>query len=117
MSSNVRITKKCIFCGEEYIARTVFTKYCSLKCNRKHYKQKLKQAQTFIALKPEKCWTVSQEILTKFEYLSIAQTCTLLGISRTTLYRLLKNKHLNFMKIGRRVIIKKLDIEKLYEQN
>jgi hypothetical protein len=43
MSSNLRIKKICQFCCDEFIAKTTKTKYCSLRCVRKHYKVRQKQ--------------------------------------------------------------------------
>jgi len=116
MTSNIRITKKCVYCGNEFIAKTVLTMYCSHNCNRRHYKLKLKQAKIQLATQPENNFTYQQKEIKECEYLSITQTCVLVGISRTTLYRLLKSNRLNHINIGRRVIIRKLDIERLYDQ-
>ena len=41
MSSNIKIQKICEFCGQEFTARTLYTRYCSKSCNKKHYKQLL----------------------------------------------------------------------------
>ncbi|MFL0131990.1 hypothetical protein [Tenacibaculum maritimum] len=38
MSSNIRIEKKCFFCGTTFIARTTVTKHCSNSCAKKAYK-------------------------------------------------------------------------------
>jgi hypothetical protein len=37
MSSNIRIEKKCFFCGATFIARTTVTKHCSNSCAKKAY--------------------------------------------------------------------------------
>ena len=39
MSSNIRITRICEHCGQEFTAKTVKTRYCSHACNRKGYKK------------------------------------------------------------------------------
>lgn len=43
MSSNLRIKKVCQFCYIEFIAKTTVTKYCSLKCAQRAYKQRVKE--------------------------------------------------------------------------
>jgi hypothetical protein len=35
MSSNIRITKVCEYCKNEFEAKTIATKYCSYTCNKK----------------------------------------------------------------------------------
>lgn len=38
MSSNIRINKICEFCGNDFIAQTIKTRFCSQKCGSKSYK-------------------------------------------------------------------------------
>ncbi len=115
MSSKIEITKVCHHCGNEFIAKTTVTKFCSHACAVKNYKQrkkaeKLNKVKTPTAQKTN--FNLSQ--LRDKEYLSIADTCQLLGTSRMTIYRQIKNGYINAVKIGRRTIIKKSDIEKLF---
>jgi excisionase family DNA binding protein len=42
MSSNLRIKKICQFCYSEFIAKTTKTKYCSLRCAQRAYKQRVR---------------------------------------------------------------------------
>ncbi|MFI5185091.1 MAG: hypothetical protein ACHQF0_00035 [Chitinophagales bacterium] len=39
MSSNLRVTKICEYCSQEFIAKTIQSKYCSHSCNNKTYKE------------------------------------------------------------------------------
>lgn len=43
MSTNISVSRKCEFCGSIFVAKTTVTKYCSHKCNSKHYKQRIKE--------------------------------------------------------------------------
>lgn len=43
MSSLMDINKICEFCGSDFIAHKTTTRYCSLKCNSKAYKQRIRQ--------------------------------------------------------------------------
>ncbi len=112
MSSNIRIEKTCMYCGEIFIAKTTVTKYCSDNCAKRAYKKRKRQ---------EKLQTVdtspspvsSNGIQTK-DFLSIQEACKLLGTSRWTIYRMIDRKQLNAAKLGRRTIIKRTDIENLF---
>jgi len=42
MSSKIEITKVCQHCGNEFIAKTTVTKFCSHACAVKNYKQRKK---------------------------------------------------------------------------
>jgi excisionase family DNA binding protein len=48
------------------------------------------------------------------DFLSIAETCTLLGLSERTVFRLLQNSRIPASKFGRRTIIKRADLEQLF---
>jgi len=47
-------------------------------------------------------------------FLSIAETCTLLGISRRTVYRMMDRGELNTGKAGKRTIIQRSAIDNLF---
>jgi excisionase family DNA binding protein len=47
-------------------------------------------------------------------YLSIPETCQLLGVSRRTLYRMMERGNLRIGKMGARTIIRRSDIENLF---
>ncbi len=51
------------------------------------------------------------------ELLTIAQVMERLKISRTTLYRTLKAKKIPHVKIGKRVLLRKADVEKFITSN
>ncbi len=115
MSSKIEITKVCQHCGKEFIAKTTVTKFCCHTCASRNYKkrkktEKLKQIKSPAEQKAD--YNFSQ--LNEKEFLSIADTCLLLGASRMTIYRQIKNGNINAVKLGRRTIIKKSEIEKLF---
>jgi excisionase family DNA binding protein len=47
------------------------------------------------------------QLIQSKEYLSIKETCLLLGISRMSLYRYIKNETITTSNIGGKIIIKK----------
>ena len=49
------------------------------------------------------------------EFLSIAETCKLMGISRRTVYRMIERGELITGKAGRRTILRRSDLDKLFE--
>ncbi|MFL5730120.1 MAG: helix-turn-helix domain-containing protein [Cytophagaceae bacterium] len=48
-------------------------------------------------------------------FLSIAETCKLIGISRRTVYRMLERGELVAGKAGKRTIVRRADVDKLFE--
>lgn len=115
MSSKIEITKVCQHCGKEFIAQTTVTRFCGHTCASRNYKkrkksEKLNQVKSPTVQKTD--YNFSQ--LNEKEFLSIADTCQLLGASRMTIYRQIKSGNINAVKLGRRTIIKKSEIEKLF---
>ena len=51
------------------------------------------------------------------EFLNLTETCQLLGLSRWTVWRAIKAGELVAVKVGRRTIIKRVDLDRLFEQN
>jgi excisionase family DNA binding protein len=118
MSSNLILKKICDFCGNEFEAKTLFTRYCSHTCNRKHYKI-LKREKEIESVKAVKIIPVKEPIISNIgiqqkEFLSVEETATLLGASRRTIQRMISKGTLKVGKIGRRTIVKRLEIDKLF---
>ena len=117
MSSNINITRICQFCGVEFTAKTTVTKHCSDPCRKRAYKARKRKE------KIEKSNLQTGDIIKKplveiqhKEFLSIQETCLLLGISRTSLWRTIKTGKLKVGKIGKKIIIPKNSINKLFLQ-
>lgn len=118
MSSKIKVVRQCDFCKEEFTAKTTVTRYCSHKCNQRHYKQrkreeKLKQHQTTQKVVQLQLPDADFGALSQKEFLSIKETSVLLGLSERTLYRMMANGTLPTRKIGRRTILKRSDIDQL----
>jgi len=113
----MKIKKKCIYCGNSFTAQTLITKYCSPTCNKRHYKIRLKKGEIEIASFKENSLATNlyerQTLLNMKYYLSINETMELIGISRSTIYRLIKTNKIDVTKIGKRVLIAKSELEDL----
>jgi len=94
MSSNIKIQKNCEFCGNEFTARTLYTRYCSKSCNKKHYRQLLLGKNLDTKQSQESIKISAIEILrnTSQEYFEINEAAIIMRISRRTLYRLISLK-------------------------
>ncbi|MGQ1910974.1 helix-turn-helix domain-containing protein [Marinifilum sp. RC60d5] len=120
MSSKIQISKHCEYCGKEFTARTTVTRFCTQKCAAKSYKQRKKENKFSKALEEANKAKHSfpkdsiLESAKQKEFLSIKEAYTLLGISERTFYRVMKDGTIPTTKFGRRTIIKKSDIDKLF---
>ena len=118
MSSNIEVQRICQHCGKEFTARTTTTLYCSHKCNTLAYKAKLRTAKVEVSNKDtQRIKTQPIEELKAKVFLSVRDVSKLIGWSRQNVYLLInsgKLKATNILK--KKTIIKRSDIDKLFEQ-
>jgi excisionase family DNA binding protein len=123
MSTNLHIPKNCQYCGNLFTARTTTTRYCSHKCNSRHYKQVKREEKVKSALqetnrkranpKPEFSPT---DTLSNKNFLSITDASKLIGVSRWTIQRMIKRGQLKAVPFGRKHILSRYQIENLFNQ-
>jgi len=115
MSSNIAIIRKCQYCNGTFTAKTTVTRYCSHKCNQRHYKQLKKEekverlARPFVAKK--------EQVLISNDFLSIPDAARLAGVSERTIFRMISKRLLSPVRQGRKVTIRLNDLlkQKSYE--
>ncbi len=110
MSSNIEIQKICTYCHKEYIAKTLVTKYCSHRCNQRHYKEVKRQEglHAHKVIVPIKVPQSRNE-----DFLSITKSAALIGISDRTIFRLIARGIITPIKKGRNVLIPKNELLKI----
>jgi len=120
MSSNIEVIRICEFCDNEFIAKTTVTRFCSQTCTKRAYKRRLRAKKI---TKSQKAVQIQKDILEGNpiletvqikNFLSIKETALLIGISERTINRLIKSGKLKITKLGRRTIIHKTAIDKLF---
>ena len=118
MSSNMRIDKVCELCGSQFVARTTVTRYCGDACAKRAYKQRERMKKIMQT-------EIEQELIIRYrrverrtqlserEILSIDQTAEYLGVSRSTVSRIMKSGDIPFKRLGGRVFILRIELNKL----
>jgi excisionase family DNA binding protein len=114
MSSNIRIEKTCHFCGNKFTAKTTVTQFCSDNCAKRAYKVRIREKKMQEAIKEESSGVYYNPLLTHKEFLSIKETAQLIGASRWTIYRLIESGKLKVAKLQRRTIVRRADIDNLF---
>ena len=114
MSSNIYIQRICLDCGKEFTARTTVTQYCSLRCGGRNYKKRKRQEM----IRESNVETLTARIkpnldIESKQFLCIVDACALLGISRQSIWRAMKSGRLCSVRIGRRVVIRRQDLDHL----
>jgi len=112
MSSNIRITKCCVYCGQEFTAKTIRTRYCSHACNQRGYKKnerdkKLDAAKGRIKVEPLNIRhdPVNWEELIRNPYLTISEACLVLNVRVETLRRWIKEGIVKTTRMGKKHLI------------
>ena len=120
MSSNIRINRICKYCGKVFVAKTFKTQFCSHSCNSKDYKKREKirkieesKEEYKSDLKNSKSQSMNMEELKSKIYLSIAEVCLLVGMSDSTIRKFVKEGRLKIIRLGKKHLILKSQIENL----
>lgn len=133
MSSNLRIPKICTHCGERFIAQKTSTRFCSHKCSRRAYKDRLKhELATSVSInkieqnlssakKLQKSSPTSKHTLINLstlsmkEYLSLRETAIMLGVGKSTVHRYCVAGTLKCIRMNKRIVIRRKDIDGMFE--
>ena len=118
MSSNILIERVCIYCKSKFLAKTTKTKYCSHKCNQRHYKQLDKQEKVTVSNIETKIigtlrTKIDFPILSTKELLTITEASAYLNITHVTLRRWINEGRILSSRIGKKHIIKRASIDGL----
>ena len=127
MSSSIfRVLRQCLSCGEMFESQKTTTKYCSHKCNQKHYKlrkrlEKKKSAEIEILKQPKvkpKIKAVDLALIKDKEFLSVSEVALLLSCNKKTVYRMIENKIFNAVNLNHRMTkIRRTDIDGLFNKS
>lgn len=106
------IEKTCPICGRTFRAKTLDSQYCSRTCGNAAYRNK-KREKAYQA----KLDNIEKHISDSQEYLSVKQAVSVYGVSRETLYRLIRTERIPYINIGTRLIrLKRTDLEERFER-
>jgi excisionase family DNA binding protein len=115
MSTNMKLTRICEFCKNEFTSQTTVTRFCSSKCNKAMNRanargEKIKKSNT----ETNKLKYGDTEAVKTKEFLSINQASFLFGISRRTVYRIIERGELDIAKFGSRTVIRRCDLDTFF---
>lgn len=104
----MKTTRKCAFCGKEFVVRSGMQKYCSEQCQTKAKEARKKKQRDFInAVEP----VIDVQSL---EYLTFSKAAIPMGCSRQYIYKLVNEGKLAASRISSRMaFIRKADIEQM----
>lgn len=115
MSSNIRVQRICQYCHSDFTAKTTVTQYCSDRCSKRAYKERLKLSKIEKSNKQTNSIVHKDlESIKQQEYLRVKDASLLIGCSTKTIYRLIDNGDLIASNISERMTrIRRAEIDKL----
>lgn len=109
-ASKYKIVRKCEKCGNTFLAKTIYSKYCSRNCGDAVYREKKRTEK-----REQRRKEIAGKISSERQYISIAEASVLYGISRDTIYRLIKKGKIPAINLGQRLTrISRIHIEKMF---
>lgn len=104
------IRRKCMVCGEPFMAKTVESWYCSPRCSKIAYKRRRDEE-----IRHSKLDAIVRKIPKSQEYVKVSEAYALFGISKDTLYRLIRKGKIPYVNAGKRMIrVSKTELMKMY---
>ncbi len=119
-TSKIRIKKICEWCGNEFEAQKVSTKYCSDRCSKLAYKARSRKAQVENVEAQTKAIIDERSLsyIKDKDYLSIAQAAILMGVSLQAVYKMIYIGQLIAYKLTSRLsFVKREDIDTMLRYN
>ena len=111
----MEIQKRCMYCGRSFIAHKMTTLYCSPSCNNKDYKRNIRQKQIAEFMEGEKKNVPPVDNLGNKAFLTPTEGAQLLGISRATFYRYMRDGIIKAVQLRGKTIVRRKDIENLFD--
>lgn len=109
-ASKFQIIRKCQVCGEEFMAKTIESWYCSPKCSKTAWKRRHDEDERNKLLDK-----VVKTIPKEQDFIKVTEAYALFGISRFTLYRLIRKGQISHINLGTNQIrVSKEELMKLY---
>lgn len=105
-------TRKCAYCGKVFTTNSGMQKYCSEECAEQAKETKKKRQRDFLRA------VVPMMELQQQEYLTFSKAAILLGCTRQYVYKLVEQGKLPASRLSNRMaLVRKSDIEKMFEAN
>ena len=118
MSTKITVNRICQYCGKEFIAQKTTTRYCSMTCNRRDYKEKVRNQKVARTNKETKeVKTNHLEDIKAKEFLTVKDMALLLDCSVRSVYYYIESGKLAAVNLGQRITrIKRSHVDKLFDE-
>ena len=94
-AAKFEIKRKCQVCGQEFIAKTIESWYCSKRCSNIAYKRRKDEEK-----RNQRLDEIVKSIPKHQDYIKVSEAYALFGISKDTLYRLIHKGTISHINLG-----------------
>lgn len=95
-------------CGATFLAKTLDSRFCSRVCSKKYYNRKVAEQKQLAKLN-----AIAEQVPEARDYISVHEAVALFGISRDTIYRLIRKGGIQSINVGERLTrISRSDMQK-----
>ena len=109
-AAKFEIKRKCQVCGQEFIAKTIESWYCSKRCSNIAYKRRKDEEK-----RNQRLDEIVKSIPKHQDYIKVSEAYAMFGISKDTLYRLIHKGTISHINLGTNQIrVSKEELLKLY---
>ncbi|HRG68512.1 MAG: helix-turn-helix domain-containing protein [Saprospiraceae bacterium] len=118
MTSNIRVQRHCQLCGQDFIARTTYTRYCSDTCAKRAHKVQITNNK--IKRSNEETLKVKTKPILEIQakqFLTVKEAAILLKTNAKSIYRAIENGTIPALNLSQRLTrIKRTDIDHLFKE-
>lgn len=109
-AAKYEIQRKCPICGEMFMAKTITSRYSSPRCSRVACKRRKDEEE-----RNRKLDEIAKRIPKAEDYIKVSEAYAMFGISRDTLYRLIRKGVIPYINMGtKRIRVSKEELMKMY---
>lgn len=109
----MKILKKCLTCGTDFVASKISSKYCCRKCER--VAQRKREAEKREKERENASSDIPSELETK-QFLTPKDIAKLLDVGLTTVYRYFYSGMLKAVRVRRHTLVRRSDLEKFFDE-
>lgn len=108
--TTTKISKQCAICGKSFIPKTINSIHCSKYCTNIAYRKRKVQLK-----KKEQLETIANKIPDDRKYVSVPEAIALFGMTKSTLYKHIRQGQIPAANLGTRLIrIDRTIMEKIF---
>lgn len=110
----MEIKRVCEYCGHEFVAKTVSTRFCSDFCSRKAYRRRKREEFVSSYILEDSIRKKSESATAYQDIMTVTLASEYISVHVTTLYRYIRSGILKAIHLPGKTLVRKVDIDSLF---